>query len=377
MKIKNLITTALAAIMAVSTMSISAFAGNNTTIDEQLFVNTAKDAIYDYIVDRGEEYYTISDVSFDDGDIKYEADNKVSFETIATIHQTLKASDAEELPYIKGYLNAAGLASYTDISDAQKSAAVSSALNKPTTVLNTERILKVISDRVDAVNEYIGEETEISMDFYVSINPQTAITKDNIQLNCIDSLGNIVSTDEYLLPTYETMYQAGVAESTAAIEKAGSMIEPMKNVDNWSNYNRITARDYARRWWGPYVSNYNPAYNHYAYDGGDCANFVSQCVYAGGVPIHGGWSPDSVAWINAAGLKNNMLQYGYATKEDAWETNAGNFAYTTAGQGHIVLVTLNDTVTLAYTAHTTNCKDQPFTQANINGGYSFYIIKNF
>lgn len=93
--------------------------------------------------------------------------------------------------------------------------------------------------------------------------------------------------------------------------------------------------------------------------------------------IHGGWSPDSVAWINAAGLKNNMLQYGYATKEDAWETNAGNFAYTTAGQGHIVLVTLNDTVTLAYTAHTTNCKDQPFTQANINGGYSFYIIKNF
>ena len=29
----------------------------------------------------------------------------------------------------------------------------------------TERVLKVISDRVDAVNEYIGEETEISMEF--------------------------------------------------------------------------------------------------------------------------------------------------------------------------------------------------------------------
>ena len=250
-------------------------------------------------------------------------------------------------------------------------------MNNNTPVLNTERILKVISDRVDAANEYIGEETEISMDFYVSINPQTAITKDNMQLNCIDSLGNIVSTDEYLLPTYETMYQSGAEELTATIEEAGSMIEPMKNVDNWSKYNRVTARNYAWDWWGPYTSNYNPAYNNYVGKGGDCANFVSQCVYAGGVPIHGGWSPDSVAWINAASLKNNMLQYGYATKEDAWETNAGNFAYTTAGQGHIVLVTLNDTVTLAYTAHTTNCKDQPFTQANINGGYSFYIIKNF
>ena len=374
MKIKNLITIALAAIMSVSAMSIPTFAENNTTIDEQLFIDTAKDAIYDYIVERGEEYYTISDVSFNDGDIKYESDNKVSFETTATIRQKLKASDVEELPYIQGYLNAAGISSYADI---QKSTDVSSVLNENATVLNAERVLKVISDRVDAVNEYIGEETEISMDFYVSINPQTAITKDNIQLNCIDSLGNIVSTDEYLLPTYETMYQSGAEELTATIEEISSTVEPMKNVDNWSNYNRIAARDYARKWWGPYTSNYNPAYNNYVGKGGDCANFVSQCVYAGGVPIHGGWSPDSVAWINAASLKNNMLQYGYATKEDAWETNAGNFAYTTAGQGHIVLVTLNDTVTLAYTAHPTNCKDQPFTQANINGGYSFYIIKNF
>lgn len=374
MKIKNLITIALAAIMSVSAMSIPTFAENNTTIDEQLFIDTAKDAIYDYIVERGEEYYTISDVSFNDGDIKYESDNKVSFETTATIRQKLKASDVEELPYIQGYLNAAGISSYADI---QKSTDVSSVLNENATVLNAERVLKVISDRVDAVNEYIGEETEISMDFYVSINPQTAITKDNIQLNCIDSLGNIVSTDEYLLPTYETMYQSGAEELTATIEEISSTVEPMKNVDNWSNYNRIAARDYARKWWGPYTSNYNPAYNNYVGKGGDCANFVSQCVYAGGVPIHGGWSPDSVAWINAASLKNNMLQYGYATKEDAWETNAGNFAYTTAGQGHIVLVTLNDTVTLAYTANTTNCKDQPFTQANINGGYSFYIIKNF
>ena len=35
-----------------------------------------------------------------------------------------------------------------------------SVLNENATVLNAERVLKVISDRVDAVNEYIGEETE-------------------------------------------------------------------------------------------------------------------------------------------------------------------------------------------------------------------------
>ena len=126
MKIKNLITTALAAIMSVSAMSIPTFAENNTTIDEQLFVNTAKNAIYNYIVERGEEYYTISDVLFNDGDIDYEADNKVSFETVATVKQKLKASKVEELPYIQGYLNAAGLSSYADI---QKGTAASSVLN--------------------------------------------------------------------------------------------------------------------------------------------------------------------------------------------------------------------------------------------------------
>ena len=83
------------------------------------------------------------------------------------------------------------------------------------------------------------------------------------------------------------MYQSGAEELTATIEEISSTVEPMKNVDNWSNYNRIAARDYARKWWGPYTSNYNPAYNNYVGKGGDCANFVSQCVYAGGVPIHG------------------------------------------------------------------------------------------
>ena len=87
------------------------------------------------------------------------------------------------------------------------------------------------------------------MDFYVSINPQTAITKEFIylQLNMLlDSLGNIVSTDEYLLPTYETMYQSGAEELTATIEEisVNQRLKLLKNVDNWSNYNRIAARDY-------------------------------------------------------------------------------------------------------------------------------------
>lgn len=42
-------------------------------------------------------------------------------------------------------------------------------------------------------------------------------------------------------------------------------------------YNRIKAIEYAKK----YVYNYNPAYYNFSNIGGDCTNFVSQCVLAG------------------------------------------------------------------------------------------------
>ena len=43
-------------------------------------------------------------------------------------------------------------------------------------------------------------------------------------------------------------------------------------------YNRKLAVDYARR----YALNYNPKYFHFAGMGGDCTNYISQCLLAGG-----------------------------------------------------------------------------------------------
>ncbi len=44
-------------------------------------------------------------------------------------------------------------------------------------------------------------------------------------------------------------------------------------------YNVQAAVDYSNRWCG---SARNPAYHDYSYEGGDCANYVSQCLIAGG-----------------------------------------------------------------------------------------------
>ena len=46
-------------------------------------------------------------------------------------------------------------------------------------------------------------------------------------------------------------------------------------------YDRDAAVAYAQK----YALNYNPEYNDYTNGGGDCMNFVSQCIHAGGMPM--------------------------------------------------------------------------------------------
>lgn len=58
-----------------------------------------------------------------------------------------------------------------------------------------------------------------------------------------------------------------------------------------------------------YAMNYNPAYNNYNSVGGDCANFVSQCLYAGGLPMTDGWMyQKTVSWTYASSLYSYLAE---------------------------------------------------------------------
>ena len=66
-------------------------------------------------------------------------------------------------------------------------------------------------------------------------------------------------------------------------------------------YNREKAVEYAHKW----AFERNPAYYNFEGIGGDCTNFISQCIHAGGAPMNYtkdvGWyysSPNnrSAAW---------------------------------------------------------------------------------
>lgn len=83
---------------------------------------------------------------------------------------------------------------------------------------------------------------------------------------------------------------------------------------------------YADKW----AMSYNKAYSNYAGQGGDCANFVSQCLYAGGIPSDSTWYKDSVSWINNVSLREYLSGkgYGYLIEDpDPSQIEAGDLLF--------------------------------------------------
>jgi Putative amidase domain len=122
-------------------------------------------------------------------------------------------------------------------------------------------------------------------------------------------------------------------------------------------YNGTAAAAYADTYW----QNYNPAWPSFANRGGDCTNFVSQALYAGGIamrtsPPYSGdaawymlrkknqrWSY-ALSWINAQDQSIFALQYlpGVTEVASCYGLAPGTIAADNAGQGDIVLYDWNN-----------------------------------
>lgn len=88
------------------------------------------------------------------------------------------------------------------------------------------------------------------------------------------------------------------------------------------NERRIKAVEYADKFCGAaslpeFEFQYNPKYRNYNSQGGDCTNFASQVMYAGGFKKNSSWNysngAGSKAWVNAQAFKNYMLYSGRAS----------------------------------------------------------------
>ena len=73
-------------------------------------------------------------------------------------------------------------------------------------------------------------------------------------------------------------------------------------------YDRLSAVQYAERWW----NSYNPAYKKFE---NDCTNYISQCLHAGDAPMHGyptkgkGWWMRNQSWSYSWTVANSLRWY--------------------------------------------------------------------
>ena len=106
------------------------------------------------------------------------------------------------------------------------------------------------------------------------------------------------------------------------------------------SYNANSAAAYALQYW----DSYNPNYSNYNSIGGDCCNFVSQCLYAGGLQMDDGWywysySNRSGSWTVCSNLKNylcNTLGCQYISQPSASQVAVGDVLYYNNGS-HVAI----------------------------------------
>ena len=122
-----------------------------------------------------------------------------------------------------------------------------------------------------------------------------------------------------------------------------------------STYNRQMAVEYANFW----AFNRNPQYYDYSNLGGDCTNFISQCIYAGsGVMNYTrdiGWyyrnaNDKAPAWTAARYLHPFLTRYTadpgpYGTEADVSQIEVGD----------IVQLAFQDTGTFTHSLFVVNC----------------------
>ena len=390
-KFKKMMSVTLVSCMAASALMMSAGAANtpvdtgtatlapnvisNTTINQ--LKATAQNAIEQFFRESDKDLYSLVGFRFDDGEVT-QSDGSVQYKTTVTVSERLKAQSVEEMPYIAGYLDELGASSYATMAASDKAELAKSAfgLDQDTALTEAQQnvvdtFVQSMDTTVEMFDEYIGETSDFT--YHIKVSAPVA-EPDNITLTGLDEFDNDVNINEYELRSYDEIYRNGAEDAQAAVQSM--MISPAwvaTKINNYNSYNRIAARDYAYKYW----SSYNPAYTSYKGNGGDCANFVSQCLHAGGIPTDATWKADSVSWIRASAVPSYMMNKGYATKTSYTNATAGSFAYTSSGAGHAVLVTINDGAKIAYTAHTTDRKDAAFSSTDLNGNYSFYVIKNY
>lgn len=164
---------------------------------------------------------------------------------------------------------------------------------EPTTKPKQEQ--NVIGERI--INNYIqqnhssldpaiqekGSVAYLNFLFDINMGDYPDLTgKKSVYLTSMEELDAVI---EFIMEERAHLYNDYPADAIQDEPEARASEGELPNVSGRASYNRTRAKDYALRWAFGRNSSY-PDFST-AGGGGDCTNFVSQAVHAGGIAMHG------------------------------------------------------------------------------------------
>ena len=119
------------------------------------------------------------------------------------------------------------------------------------------------------------------------------------------------------------------------------------------SYNAANAAAYAKKWY----DGYNSQYNNYNGQGGDCANFVSQCLIAGGQSLSGCETDNKGCVPSVNNLKNCLTKKGW--KSSANVPPGFKAGYPVIFSGHATIASSVNGKTVLVACHSKPHYDSP------------------
>lgn len=236
---------------------------------------------------------------------------------------------------------------------------------------------QVLDNYLNEVSEYYNKPIETGFLFRVNI---AAVTADRVNITTdFDSFHRVDAEDGAILTPAspnETFTEIGTEEDGKNLLSTEIAFLENRAV----SYDKDKAVSYA-------VNNATaePEFSPANGLGSDCANFVSKCINAGGIPIDnpGKWYPAPSAgsyagenWMRTGYNKNGgvvpyMTDKGYFTSTTSGSATLGSILYWN-DKSHVALVTQMDGYTIKYSQHSSSAQSSTYFTYNSNQNITFY-----